>query len=61
MKYEVNLTGKSKDTLVFDTAKEAVKYVLKALHCVGFTVDGRTFEEKFEEIVWVGKGRVINA
>lgn len=61
MKYEVNLTGKSKDTIIFDTAKEAVKYVLKALHSVGFTVDGRTFEEKFEEIVWIGKGRVINA
>jgi len=61
MKYEVNLTGKSRDTIIFDTAKEAVQYVLKALHSVGFTVDGRTFEEKFEEIVWIGKGRVINA
>lgn len=61
MKYEVNLTGKSRDTIIFDTAKEGVKYVLKALHSVGFTVDGRTFEEKFEEIVWIGKGRVINA
>ena len=61
MKYEVNVTGKAKDTILFDTAKEAVKYVLTELHDVGFTVDGRTYEEKFEEITWVGKGAVINA
>jgi hypothetical protein len=60
LKYEVNITGKSKDAIIFDTAKEAVKYVLKALHDVGFTVDGKTFEEKFEEIVWVGKGKVVS-
>ena len=59
MKYEVNITGKTKDTIVFETAKEAVKYVLTELHDVGFTVDGRTDEEKFEEITWVGKGEVI--
>ena len=61
MKYEVNITGKAKDTVVFDTAKEAVKFVLTELHDVGFTVDCRTYEEKFEEITWVGKGAVINA
>lgn len=44
----------------FDTAKEAVKFVLKQLHEVGFTVDGKTYEEKFEEIEWVGKGRIVN-
>ena len=59
MKYKVNITGKTKDTIVFETAKEAVKYVLTELHDVGFTVDGRTYEEKFEEITWVGKGEVV--
>ena len=60
MKYEVNITGKAKDTIIFETAKEAVKYVLNELHDVGFTVDGRTYEEKIEEITWVGKGAVVN-
>lgn len=59
MKYKVNITGKTKDTIVFETAKEAVKYVLTELHDVGFTVDGRTYEEKFEEITWVDKGEVV--
>ena len=59
MKYLVNITGKAKDEIVFETAKEAVKYVLTELHEVGFTVDGRTYEEKFEEITWIGKGEVV--
>ena len=59
MKYEVNITGKAKDAIIFETAKEAVQYVLEQLHGVGFTVSGRTYEEKFEEITWVGKGAVI--
>ena len=59
MKYLVNITGKAKDEIVFETAKEAVKYVLTELHDVGFTVDGRTYEEKFEEITWIGKGEVV--
>ena len=61
MKYKVNITGKAEDNIIFDTAREAVRYVLAELHCLGFTVDGRTYEEKFEEITWIGKGEVINA
>ncbi len=59
--YEVRLANTGLDCMkwyAFNTAKEAVKFVLKELHCVGFTVDGKTYEEKFEEIVWVGKGRI---
>ena len=63
MKYEVRLANQGRECLkwyTFETAKEAVKFVLKELHEVGFTVDGKPYEEKFEEIIWVGKGRVIN-
>jgi hypothetical protein len=63
MKYEVRLANQGRECLkwyTFDNAKAAVKFVLKELHEVGFTVDGKTYEEKFEEIIWVGKGRVIN-
>lgn len=62
MKYEVRLAITGRECLkwyAFDTAKEAVKFVLKQLHDVGFTVDGKTYEEKFEEIEWVGKGRIV--
>lgn len=44
----------------FSTAREAVKYILTERHAEGFTVDGRTYEDKFEEIEWIGKGRVVN-
>jgi|TARA_B110000908_G_scaffold94490_1_gene112001 hypothetical protein len=59
--YEVRLalTGQSQlKWYAFDTAKEAVKFALKAMHEEGFTVSGKTFEEKFEELEWIGKGRV---
>lgn len=42
----------------FETAKSAVKYVVKELHETGFALGGYTFEEKFEELIWVGKGRI---
>lgn len=63
MKYEVRLANQGRECLTwytFDTPREAVKFVLKELHEVGFTVFGKTYEEKFEEIIWVGKGRVVN-
>ena len=59
--YEVRLalTGQSQlKWYAFDTAREAVKFALKAMHEEGFTVSGKTFEEKFEELEWIGKGRV---
>jgi len=62
-KFEVRLSNTGQACFKwyrFDTAKEAVKFVLKQLHEVGFTVDGKTYEEKFEEIEWVGKGRIVN-
>ena len=60
MRYVVNITGKTEDKLTFETAREAVRYVLEKLHCVGFTVSGNTYEEKFEEICWICKGEVVN-
>jgi hypothetical protein len=35
-----------------------VKFALKAMHEEGLTVSGKSFEEKFEELEWIGKGRV---
>lgn len=43
--YEVRLANQGLQCMkwyAFDTAKEAVKFVLKELHCVGFTVDGKS-------------------
>ena len=61
--YEVRLaiTGRACLTwYTFGSAKEAVKFVKKELLDTGFTMHGRTFEEKFEEIMWVGKGRIVS-
>ena len=60
--YEVKLklNTRNEDWKRFATAKEAVKYILTERHAEGFTVDGRTYEDKFEEIEWIGKGRVVN-
>jgi hypothetical protein len=60
--YEVKLklNTRNEDWKRFGTAREAVKYILAERHAEGFTVDGRTYEDKFEEIEWIGKGRVVN-
>ena len=63
MKYEVRLANSGAACLKwysFATAKEAVKFALRELHDVGFTVSGYTFEEKFKELVWIDKGRVVS-
>tara|TARA_B100000003_G_C10643104_1_gene255899 strand:- start:68 stop:265 length:198 start_codon:yes stop_codon:yes gene_type:complete len=61
-KYEVRLSTYGKAAFKwysFKTAKEAVKFVLKELHETGFSVGGYTFEEKFEELIWIDKGRIV--
>jgi hypothetical protein len=60
--YEVKLklNTRNEDWKRFATAKEAVKFALKELHEVGFTVDGGSFEDKFEELEWIEKGRIVN-
>ena len=63
MMYEVRLANQGRECLKwysFETAKEAVKYILAERHAEGFTVDGRTYEDKFEELEWIEKGRIVN-
>lgn len=62
MTYEVRLSNygaASKEWYSFETAKEAVKFVKTELHETGFQMGGYTFEEKFEELVWIDKGRIV--
>ena len=61
-KYEVRLSTYGEARLKwysFKTAKEAVKFVLNELHETQFSLGGYTFEEKFEELIWIDKGRIV--
>jgi hypothetical protein len=60
--YEVKLklNTRNEDWKRFATAKEAVKFILDERHTEGFTVSGRTYEDKFEELEWIEKGRIVN-
>ena len=61
-RYEVRLSTYGEARLKwysFKTAKEAVKFVLKELHETQFSLGGYTFEEKFEELIWIDKGRIV--
>lgn len=60
--FEVRLTNygaKSNDWVAFTTKKAAVQYLLTELHDVGFTVEGRTYDTKWEECVWIEKAREV--
>ena len=62
MRYEVRLSNygsAAREWFSFDTPKEAVKFVKQELHETGFQMGGYTFEEKFEELVWIDKGRIV--
>ena len=58
MMFEVRKTWES-DWVAFNTKKDAVQYLLKELHDVGYTVGGYNYEDKFEECEWIDKARVV--
>lgn len=62
MMFEVRLTTYGNDAdnwVAFDNKKDAVQYLLKNLHDVGFTVGGYNYDDKFEECVWIDKAREV--